>query len=446
MKSRLPIYISAVLLVSLVLCGCAHYRPYPLPTAPDLAKTPQLTVPVRQFWLPGLAPHPVPANGLDETTVVMLAVFNNPDLKAARLRAGVAGAQVFAAGLLPDPQFAAGAYMAAVNYGGDLGLSEEIRSWITRGAARAAAAAAQKQVNLDILWQEEQVAAQAQQLFVQIRAGSRLRAVYAATDRLLAAQYRRDHTAMERGDATSTAVSSELVALSDAETALRQLESQADLARRQLNALLGLDADVQLHLIGPAAIAPLTPTAFHAAIASLPRRRADLLALQAGYQSQEENVRLAVLRQFPALSLGAGFDRELEVEPINGFGPAATLSLPIFNRNRGQIAVQRATRAVLRQTYQARLDAAVSQAGEVWGAARIEAAQLRDLNARLPLLRQTAAAAERSLERSHLNATAYVSLESGYLAKEAQAIQLEAALESEQSALRLLLGLPFAAH
>ncbi len=446
MRSRVPIRLSAVLVASLVISGCAHYRPSPLPTAPDLARTPQLTAPAKQFWLPGLAPHTIPTNGLDETTVEMLAVFNNPDLKAARLQAGVAGAQVFAAGLLPDPQVAADAYLAAVNYGGDLGLSEEIRSLITRGAKRAAAVAAQKQVNLNILWQEGQVAAQAQQLFVAIRAGTRLRAVDAAMNSLLEAQYRRDRSAMERGNTTSTTVSAELVALSNAEITLRQLESQADLARRQLNALLGLDPNVHLHLIGPAKRSPLTPAAYHAAIAALPQRRADLLALQAGYQSQEENVRLAVLRQFPALSLGAIFDRELEVEPINGFGPTASLSLPIFNRNRGQIAVQRATRAVLRQTYQARLDSAVSQAGQMWSAARIETAQLRDLNAKLPLLRQTAAAAEQSVQRNHLNAMAYVNLESGYLAKEAEAIQLEAALENEQSALRLLLGLPFVAH
>jgi len=79
-------------LLGLMLSGCASYHSHPLPTAPDLARVPELTVPARQFWLPGLPPHPISPDGLDETTVVMLAVFNNPDLKAARLQAGVASA------------------------------------------------------------------------------------------------------------------------------------------------------------------------------------------------------------------------------------------------------------------------------------------------------------------------------------------------------------------
>jgi outer membrane protein TolC len=37
--------------------------------------------------------------------VAMIAVANNPDLKATRGQVGVAEAQAFAAGLLPNPQF-----------------------------------------------------------------------------------------------------------------------------------------------------------------------------------------------------------------------------------------------------------------------------------------------------------------------------------------------------
>jgi outer membrane protein TolC len=37
--------------------------------------------------------------------VAMIAVINNPDLKAARDQVGVAEAQAFTAGLLPNPTF-----------------------------------------------------------------------------------------------------------------------------------------------------------------------------------------------------------------------------------------------------------------------------------------------------------------------------------------------------
>src|SRR5579859_4734037 len=134
------------------LSGCAAYHPVPLPVAPDLTKTPSLTVPASEFWLPGLRPHQFPKDGLDETAVIILAVFDNPDLKAARLRAGVASAQLLQAGLLPDPRVTVGVAGSTRDYGDNLGLSEDIQCLITRGAAMAGARAQKKQVSLDILW------------------------------------------------------------------------------------------------------------------------------------------------------------------------------------------------------------------------------------------------------------------------------------------------------
>ena len=81
---------SAAVLIASAVCGCAHYRPSPLPTAPDLISAAQLTVPAGQLDVPGLTPHTVSPQGLDRTTVMTLAVLNNPDLKAARVQANVA--------------------------------------------------------------------------------------------------------------------------------------------------------------------------------------------------------------------------------------------------------------------------------------------------------------------------------------------------------------------
>ncbi len=431
-------------LLGLMLSGCASYHSHPLPTAPDLANSPTLTVPARQFWLPGLPPHSISPDGLDETTVVMLAVFNNPDLKAARLQAGVASAQLLEAGLLPDPQFGAGYATSTLNYGGALGLSEDIQALITRGAAKAAATAAQKRVNLNILWQEWQVAERAKELFIQARSDDQLLGVLRASDDLLSRRYERDQTAMQRGDETSTTVSADLTVLSDADASLRQLQTEVNLTRHELNQLLGLQPEVQLHLIGAIETAPLSQRQFAESVASLPSRRADLLALQAGYQSQEENVRRAVLAQFPSLSAGVEQARD-PVEGVNSIGVNVNLTLPLFNRNRGQIAIQQATREVLRQTYQAQLDGAESQADQVWKATQIMTAQLNDLDAQLPLLAKTAIASEQSFQQSNLDAGLYVSLESSLLAKQAEAIRLRASLDIAQSALRTLLGLPFGA-
>ncbi len=432
----------AACLLTLLLSGCTTYHPKPLPTAPDLTAAPELTVPARQFWLPGLPPHPISAEGLDETTVLMIAVFNNPDLKAARLQSGVASAQLLQAGLLPDPQLSAGFATSALNYGGGLGLSEDIQALITRGAAKAAAAASGKQVSLNILWQEWQIAESAREFFIQARADDELLAVLTASDHLLSDRYHRDQAAMQRGDQTSTTVSVDLTALSDAEASLRLLQTDINLTRHQLNELLGLQPDVQLHLIGPIAQAVITPAQFQEALAALPRHRADLLALQAGYQSQEATVRRSILAQFPSMSAGVLLERD-PVEGVNAFGPQVTLTLPVFNRNRGQIAIQRATRDGLRQTYQAQLDTATSQADQVWNATLILSAQLHDLDAQLPALQQAAEVADQSMRKGNLDEGIYVTLQSNVLAKQAEAIRLRASRDRAQSALAILLGLPF---
>lgn len=435
------IYSSAALSL-LVLAGCAHYHPRPLPTAPDLAQAPNLTIPLAQLDVPGLEPHAIPSGGLDETTVMTLAVLNNPDLKAARFQAGVAHAQLLQAGLLPDPQLTASFATSALDYGGGLGLSQDLQAILTRGAAEAAARASAKQVNLNILWQEIQVAERARELFIEARADSELREVLSSRQKLLENNYDRDRAAMGRGDVTAGTAAASLVQAAAAGAALRQLQTRANLVHHELNALLGLQPDARLSLAGTARMPPLSKAGLNQAIAALPRRRADLLALQAGYKSQEETLRRAILAQFPALNAGVNLERD-PVEGANSLGPEVSLTLPLFNRNRGRIAIERATREVLRQRYQAQLDSAAGQADEVWKASRIIAAQLRDVDAQLPILHQTAAAAEQSFRRGNLDAALYLNARSALLMKETEAIRLQESLETSRSALSTLLGLPF---
>ena len=67
-----------------------------------------------------------------------------------------------------------------------------------------------------------------------------------------------------------------------------------------------------------------------------------------------------------------------------GFG--ITLDLPVFTRNRGQIAVQRATREQLHAEYQARLDQAAGESDRLWQQQGLLEAQSRAIAAHLPSL------------------------------------------------------------
>ncbi|HET9088490.1 MAG TPA: TolC family protein [Acidobacteriaceae bacterium] len=427
---------------AILVSGCARYKPLPLPAAPDLAANPVVTAPASRFWPAGVKPHPFPPNGLDETSVITLAVFANPDLKAARLQAGVASAQLLQAGLLPDPVFNGGYATSTLQYGYSLGLSEDIQALITRGAARAGAAAHQKQVDLEILWQEWQVAEKARELFIQERANEQLEQVMTRTRDLFAERYEVDKKALEKGNVTLSTLSSDVALLTNAQTSLRQVDTQANLTRHQLNALLGIQPEVRLPLIGPSESGQISENQFQAAVGQLEHTRVDLLALQAGYASQEQSVRESILAQFPSMSAGVEQGRD-PIEGIDYIGPNVSLTLPLFNRNRGKIAEQRATRALMQQTYQARLDQAVGDANQVWSEIAIMQRQMKELHAALPLLQNSATAMEKSFREGNTDASLYVGAESSLLTNQANAIRLRASIENAQSALRTLLGLPF---
>ena len=428
----------AVALVS----GCTTYHPKPLPSTPDLAGPPAVTMPVSRLDVPGLEPHPLdPTNGLDETTVATLAVINNPELKAARLQAGVANAQALEAGLLPDPVVSGGLSRSTLHSGYGIGLSEDIQALITRGAAKAAAKAHEREVNLQILWQEWQVTEKARELFSQMHASAQLQLVLRTNRELLAERCRQDQAALKGNNLTASIVSADYAALADANTQLRQLEIEINNTRHALNLLLGLKPEVDLRLAAPNETRLLSSEQFRAAVDALPHRRADLLALRAGYESQEQQLRQAVLAQFPSMSAGVQQARDA-VEGVNTVGLSVNVTLPLFNRNRGQIAIQKATRAGLYQTYQARINQAVSEADQLWQATRIMAGQLSAMEARLPALEKAEAGAERILEEGNLTLETYVTLKSSFLSEQSNAIRLRASLEQAQSALQTVLGLP----
>ncbi|MDE1977403.1 MAG: TolC family protein, partial [Elusimicrobia bacterium] len=131
---------------ALLLSGCAGYEPLALPAAPDASAT--LSLPSRKGRpkIPGLSVSSSAVQSLNETDVMALAVLNDPDLKAARLKAGVAKAQLFSSGLLPDPNLAVGWSRGPRFTGYSVGLSEDIEAFVLRGAAEASARENSKRV------------------------------------------------------------------------------------------------------------------------------------------------------------------------------------------------------------------------------------------------------------------------------------------------------------
>ncbi|WP_395065185.1 TolC family protein [Paraburkholderia silvatlantica] len=428
-----------------LLCGCAVYHAKPLPSSDSLltqSALPRVQIDPAKMPLPELAAHRFdPSNGFDMEDVAMLAVANNPDLRLARDDLGIAQAQAFSAGLLPDPQVSissdypgAAGFSRAFSYG----LSMDVMAIVTRSANRKSADAAVRKTDLGLLWQEWQVVAQARQLFVKARFQDEALPLLAQQAQLSQTRYTRTaHAASERNMTADTATAA-LTAWQDARKQYVDMQHAREQTRHDLNALLGLAPDVDLPLTGTAAVEPVDASTLDAAIAMLAQRRPDLIALQAGYEAQEQKYRAAILNQFPSLSVG--FTRQRDTSEIYTSGFAINLTLPVFNRNRGNIAIEQATRQRLADEYQSRLNTAYADIAHLRADNAIAAQQLAQDEAALPELERTAARALNAYGAHNIVLGQYVDAQSAALARRVDAATEREALAEQRIALQALLG------
>lgn len=431
-----------------LLAACAVYAPEPLPEQHDLRPNlqsgiPQLAVPADRLPLRETGAHRFdPRRPLDMDDVAMIAVAHNPDLKAARQRIGVAQAQVFAAGILPNPQFSFD-YGFLIGGAGTIdsltaGLAQDVVPLLTLSSRRDAARADAASVQLTVAWLEWQTVSRARTLFVDAVSLARQRRFIDATYRLLKARY--DHTAeaMRRGDETLPTVTSDLVALNAAETQLNDIDQQMLKNRHELNALLGLLPDARLRLADDIAVPAIDEARLAPALLDLASRRPDLLALRLGYESQEQKVRQAIIEQFPKLSIGSNFARD--TSDIRTQSISATIGLPLFDRNQGNIAIQEATREQLRSEYQARLDAAYGEAKRLVSELRLMEAQYRTSTASVQQLRDAVREAEPAFRAGNLDERSFVELQNSLLAKELATAKLEQGILQQRVLLQTLIG------
>lgn len=416
---RLGARLAAALGVAAALGGCAQFKARPLAQGPDLATSAgALSVDVSSIRLAALPPHPVdPARGIDPTDAAILAVLNSPDLAARRAAAHVSAAQVFSAGLLPDPQVVLSADIPdhprglVTAYG--ITPTIDLTALITHSAALKAAKATARQANLDVLWSEFSIAQQARQYAITALIDGQKAAVLAQIDAELSERARQSALALSRRDVTATVAGADLAARIDADVQLAATRRDAEKARGQLNALIGLSPSVRLTLIDDAGPYDPDPAALQSALASLPHRRPDLLALQAGYESQNANLRKAILMQFPLLNLG--YSRQRDTSAILTSGIAATVTLPIFNRNQGDIAVQNATREQLAREYQARLDQGAADVAQAEADLSAERADLDRLEADVPRLEAEARRARPAFAKGDVDSAAYLAIDQSAL-------------------------------
>ncbi|MGH8234420.1 MAG: TolC family protein [Rhodanobacteraceae bacterium] len=416
-------------LATALLAGCATYRPLPLDNGRRPQRLKDLTVPAASMPTQALRTYRFdPSDGLDVTETAMLAIANNPQLKVERDAAGVAHAQAYAAGLLPDPQLSYEHDRPTSNQPDTTdsytaGLSLDLGNLITRSARVASARAGARKVDLDLLWGEWQTIAQARTLFDQVdylrqravrlqREQAALRPIHASIEQALRA-----------GDLTYDSASAGLNAASDVSNQLAGDERHLHLAEHDLHDLLGLDAGVPLHLTGaPFSVNP-SAGQVQRALADMAMRRPDLLALRAGYRAQQEKLRAAILAQFPAITVG--FVKARDNSNISSEGFSIGLSLPLFDGNRGNIAIERATRQQLHDEYSARLLTSRNDIQRLLADLASDRAQIKELAAHAAQLAQARQAAASNYAAGRLDWRTYLAIRAGSLSADSTLLTLE---------------------
>jgi cobalt-zinc-cadmium efflux system outer membrane protein len=440
-RAALPLMVLGALATS----GCASYRAISLPDSAHLVQeitrlrldtslTPQAALRTHRFD---------PSDGLDMTEVAMLAVANSPDLRLLRADAGVTRAQAFSAGLLPDPQLALSADKVLDPLPGaanafSAGLLFDIGALLAHSATAAAADAESRKSSLDLLWQEWQTVAKARLLFVKLDAITQSQAVLAKA-RSDARQRLDDVTrAVAHGLITNDAAAPLLAAWLDATRQWSDLERQRNQSRHDLNALLGVAPEVDLVLVGPSDVASLDAGQVREGIALAPRRRPDLLALQAGFEAQDDRYRGALRAQFPGITLGPQTARD--TSDVRTLGLSVGITLPLFNRNRGNIAIESATRAKLVLDYQQRLDTTAGDAHRLLEEEVILRRTLTDMDASMAALELAAQRAQSAFQARNIDALTLTNVESALLARRLEHIAAQEALQEQAIALQALLG------
>ena len=116
---------------------------------------------------------------------------------------------------------------------------------------------------------------------------------------------------------------------------------------------MGVNPHEEIKLQDTALLSQLSTPPYEVLIKQLDYRRLDLMALKLGYESQEELVHIAVMQQFPQISIG--FDHARDNSNLYTVGLGVSMTIPILDRNQGQVALERATRQQLFDQYTNRL-------------------------------------------------------------------------------------------
>ncbi len=391
----------SLLLPVAVAGGCAKYKPMPI--ARDevnrrlaVPGADEIRVQAASIKHPILEPVPFDeSDGLSPDEAAILAVIANPLLRADRDRKGLAAAQLLQARILPDPRVS---YSVEAPVGGgasgkvdayDLKVDWDVTSLVARGARMDAAHSRARSIDLEVAWKEWQVAEAAKLRVYRILAAAKRLGVAEKMMDVRERSFRVAKRRVESGMETAAGLAAAGEALREARARVMQARAERDTERLELDRILGLPADRIVKLekgIRPIEVHGIPSV--QELCGDIDRRRLDILALRFGYECQEARLRAAVRSQFPKIKIALISARDTDGVQTSGSG--VSISIPLFDRNQGRIALEQASRKRLFDEYAARLFEARADVARIEEQLNSTARQIENIDKSIGVIENTA--------------------------------------------------------
>jgi outer membrane protein TolC len=401
------------------------------------------TAQLRHTRLPPI--HLSPKGGIGPDQAAVLSVLLSPKLVAERDRRGLAQAQLVQAGVLPNPSvgytrdFVTGGFTTGAFSPYGFTGSWDVSSLVSHGAKVKAARENVDAIRLDVAWTEWQTAEGAKLAFYRVLALEAQITRAKQIDDDQQATVAALQSAVDRHEKSVVDLAAAQATRQDSLATVLSLQQELDQRRLALKRAIGFLPQAQLPIRHDFALpSSVSPPSDKELFGSLENQRLDLVGLRQGYQSQEETVRAAILAQFPKVTLGFAHGSDASNVHTTGFG--ITFDLPLFDRNQGAIATEKATRQKLYDEYTNRVFEAHSDIASALSDIRSLNQQINTAQAALPVFQRLVDTAKSASDEGAADVLGYFQARVNLNQRSLQILKLKQQLIEAKSALELASG------
>ncbi|HZP32147.1 MAG TPA: TolC family protein [Candidatus Acidoferrales bacterium] len=338
-------------LLVLELAGCAVQRYQEAPLVPATTAS---TLDSRNLSDPGLQPYvekslghavsPWPPKQCDLPTLSLIAVYFSPEIQAARARLEEADAAITTAGARPNPAFdfspgVPSPYLLTT----DVLIPLETRG--KRGLRLRSARSLDEAARLDLADTEWRVHSAVRKALLDYLLASRSLDLYRSEERVRDEQVKLLQERFIAGDIPRPELDLARIELSKSHLAINTAEGLVAQAKASLAAAMTIPAGSLDGIEFAWSDLDSPPDAQSVSVQEVRRDavvdRLDVRRALLQYAATESDLQLEIAKQYPDVQIGPGYTYE---EKDNFFTVGLSVTLPIFNRNRGPIAEAEARR------------------------------------------------------------------------------------------------------